>query len=214
MTIGREDPSSASEGSEPPMRLLMLGPPGSGKGTQGERIAARYGVPHLSSGELLRAHVRAGTKLGIAAQDEMRRGDLIPDRLVIRMITDEVLGPNGTGGFVLDGFPRTVPQATAAYDLARQRGITLHAVILLEIPYDELIARLVSRGEEDGRTDDNAETIRHRIDVYQERTLPLVDYYQGRDILMRVDATGTIDEVTAGIDAALERLPPPAGISR
>ena len=192
----------------------MLGPPGSGKGTQGERLADRYGVPHLSSGELLRAHVRAGTELGRVVQDAMSRGDLIPDDLVIRMIADEVLGPDGTGGFVLDGFPRTVPQATAAYDLARQRGITLHAVVLLEIPYDELIERLVSRGEEDGRTDDNVDTIRHRIDVYQERTLPLVDYYQGRDILLRVDASGTIDEVTAGINAALEQIPPEAGISR
>ena len=192
----------------------MLGPPGSGKGTQGERLADRYGVPHLSSGELLRAHVRAGTELGRVAQDAMSRGDLIPDDLVIRMIADEVLGPDGAGGFVLDGFPRTVPQATAAYDLARQRGITLHAVVLLEIPYDELIERLVNRGEEDGRTDDNVDTIRHRIDVYQERTLPLVDYYQGRDILLRVDASGTIDEVTAGINAALELIPPEAGISR
>ena len=192
----------------------MLGPPGSGKGTQGERLADRYGVPHLSSGELLRAHVRAGTELGRVVQDAMSRGDLIPDDLVIRMIADEVLSPDGTGGFVLDGFPRTVPQATAAYDLARQRGITLHAVVLLEIPYDELIERLVNRGEEDGRTDDNVDTIRHRIDVYQERTLPLVDYYQGRDILLRVDASGTIDEVTAGINAALEQIPPEAGISR
>ncbi len=192
----------------------MLGPPGSGKGTQGERLADRYGVPHLSSGELLRAHVRAGTELGRVVQDAMSRGDLIPDDLVIRMIADEVLSPDGTSGFVLDGFPRTVPQATAAYDLARQRGITLHAVVLLEIPYDELIERLVNRGEEDGRTDDNVDTIRHRIDVYQERTLPLVDYYQGRDILLRVDASGTIDEVTAGINAALELIPPEAGISR
>ena len=206
MTSGREDPKSASEAAEPPMRLLMLGPPGSGKGTQGERLAARYGVPHLSSGELLRNHVRAGTKLGIAAQEAMSRGDLIPDDLVIRMIADEVLGPDGTGGgFVLDGFPRTVPQATAAYELARQRGFTLHAVILLEIPYDELIDRLVTRGEADGRTDDSVDTIRHRIEVYRERTLPLVDYYQGRDILLRVDASGTIDEVTAGINSALDR---------
>jgi adenylate kinase len=196
------------------MRLLMLGPPGSGKGTQGERLAARYGVPHLSSGELLRAHVRAGTALGITAQEAMSHGDLIPDDLVIRMIADEVLGPNATGGYVLDGFPRTVPQAIAAYDMARQYGITAHAVILLEIPYDELIDRLVTRGEADGRTDDNVETIRHRIEVYRERTLPLVDYYEGRDILLRVDASGTIDEVTEGINAALEGLPPAAGITR
>jgi adenylate kinase len=186
------------------MRLLMLGPPGSGKGTQGERLAARYGVPHLSSGELLRGQVRAGTDLGRIAQEAMSRGDLIPDDLVIRMIADEVLGPTGPGGFVLDGFPRTVPQATAAYELASKRGITLRAVILLEIPYAELIDRLVTRGAEEGRTDDNVQTIRHRIEVYRERTLPLVEYYQGRDILLRVDASGTIDDVTAAINAALD----------
>lgn len=184
----------------------MLGPPGSGKGTQSERLAARYGVPHLSSGELLRAHVRDGTRLGVAARAAMSRGDLIPDELVIRMIADEVLGPNAMGGYVLDGFPRTVPQATAAYDLARQYGITAHAVILLEIAYEELIDRLVTRGEADGRADDTVETIRRRIEVYQERTLPLVDYYQGRDILLRIDASGTIDEVTVAITAALDRL--------
>jgi adenylate kinase len=197
---------TSAQAAEPPMRLLMLGPPGSGKGTQSERLAARYGVPHLSSGELLRAHVRDGTRLGVAARAAMSRGDLIPDELVIRMIADEVLGPNAMGGYVLDGFPRTVPQATAAYDLARQYGITAHAVILLEIAYEELIDRLVTRGEADGRADDTVETIRRRIEVYQERTLPLVDYYQGRDILLRIDASGTIDEVTVAITAALDRL--------
>jgi len=162
----------------------MLGPPGSGKGTQGSRLATRHGVPHLSTGELLRAHVRHGTALGRAAEAAMSRGDLIADELVIAMVLDEVLGPNAVGGFVLDGFPRTVPQAIAAYDMARRHDVTLDVVILLEIPEDQLITRLTS---------------------------PLIDYYKGRDILVAIDATGTIDEVAASIDSAVDRtIRPPA----
>jgi adenylate kinase len=188
-----------------PVNVLMLGAPGSGKGTQGARLAERYGVPHLSSGELLRAHVRAGSDVGRAVEDTMRRGDLIDDDLVMAIVFEEVLRPAARNGFVLDGFPRTVPQATAAYELARQQGVTLKAVVLLDLPVEELMARLASRGE--GRADDTEDTIRHRIEVYLDKTLPLVDYYEGRGILCRVDATGTIDEVTARVFAAVdERL--------
>ncbi|MDQ6773365.1 MAG: adenylate kinase [Candidatus Dormibacteraeota bacterium] len=182
----------------------MLGPPGSGKGTQGHRLAARLGVPHLSSGELLRAQVEAGTELGRAAQEAMGRGDLIADDLVIAMVLDRVLGPDESGGFVLDGFPRTVTQAEAAYEAARRHGITLQAVVLLDIPQEELIARLAARGEQSGRDDDTEATIRHRIEVYTEKTLPLVSYYAGRGILHHVDATGSIDEVTARVFSAIE----------
>jgi adenylate kinase len=189
----------------------MLGPPGSGKGTQGSRLATRHGVPHLSTGELLRAHVRHGTALGRAAEAAMSRGDLIADELVIAMVLDEVLGPNAVGGFVLDGFPRTVPQAIAAYDMARRHDVTLDVVILLEIPEDQLITRLTGRGQLFGRADDTLETIRHRIDVYTDQTSPLIDYYKGRDILVAIDATGTIDEVAASIDSAVDRtIRPPA----
>jgi adenylate kinase len=186
------------------VNVLMLGPPGSGKGTQGARLAERHGVPHLSSGELLRAHVRAGTVLGQMAESAMQRGDLIADDLVIGMVLEEVLRPTAAKGFVLDGFPRTVPQATAAYDLARQHGVTLKAVVLLDLPTEQLMARLTERGAQEGRIDDAEATIRHRIDVYVAKTLPLVDYYNGRGILRRVDATGTIDEVTARVFAAVD----------
>ena len=179
------------------LRALMLGPPGSGKGTQGERLAVRHGVPHLSSGELLRVHVRDGTVLGRAAVETMRRGDLVADGVVTDIIREEVLAPNAVGGFVLDGFPRTVPQAEEAYDLARRHGITFHAVILLEIPPEQLIDRLTRRGQLTQRADDTSVTIRHRIEVYLDHTSPLIDYYEGRNILVRVDATGSIDEVTA-----------------
>jgi adenylate kinase len=186
------------------LTVLMLGAPGSGKGTQGERLAVRHGVPHLSSGDLLRAHVQRGTDLGRAVQDAMRRGDLIADDLVISMVLDEVLGPRAARGFVLDGFPRTVPQAKAAYEAARQHGVTLRAVVFLEVPYELLLARLTARGAESGRADDTEATIRHRIEVYTEQTLPLVDYYAGRGIIHRVDATGTIDDVTARVFAAID----------
>ncbi len=182
----------------------MLGPPGSGKGTQGARLAERYGVPHLSSGELLRAHVRDGTVLGLAASEAMSRGDLVADDIVIRIVRAEVLGPNATGGFVLDGYPRTVRQAIAAHDVASRHGVTLQAVILLDVPHEQLLDRLIARGEASTRVDDAIDTIRHRIDVYTSETLPLVDYYTGRDILVRIDATGTIDDVTASIRSALD----------
>ena len=186
------------------IRVLMLGAPGSGKGTQGERLAARHGVPHLSSGELLRVHVDSGTEIGRAAQDAMQRGDLIADELVITMVRKAVLRPGASNGFVLDGFPRTMAQATAAYELARRLGITFHAVALLYIPYDQLITRLAARRAESGRADDVEATIRHRIDVYLANTLPLVDFYSGRGILCRVDATGSIDEVSARVFDAID----------
>ena len=191
------------------LRALMLGPPGSGKGTQGERLAVRHGVPHLSSGELLRAHVREGTVLGRAAADAIGRGDLVPDDLVTDMMREEVVTPNADGGFVLDGFPRTVRQAEAAYEVARRNGITFHAVVLLEVPPDELLDRLTRRGRITGRADDTSATIYHRVEVYLNQTSPLIDYYEGRDILVRIDATRSIDEVTASINAHLDRLVPP-----
>jgi adenylate kinase len=134
----------------------------------------------------------------------MERGDLIADDLVIAMVLDVVLGPGAGGGFVLDGFPRTVPQATAAYEAARRHGVTLQAVVFLEVPHDHLLARLAARRADSGRADDTEATIRHRIDVYMAKTLPLVDYYAGRRILRRVDATGTIDEVTARVFTAID----------
>ena len=194
----------------------MLGPPGSGKGTQGERLAARHGVPHLSSGELLRVHVREGTVLGRAAAETIRRGDLVADDVVTDIMREEVLAPNSVGGFVLDGFPRTVPQAETAYEMARQNGITFHAVVLLEVPPDELLDRLTRRGQLTRRADDTSVTINHRVEVYLDHTSPLIDYYVGRDILVRIDATGSIEDVTASINAQLDRLvsPPPPGSGR
>jgi adenylate kinase len=188
------------------MRLLLLGAPGSGKGTQGVRLAERYGARHVSTGDLLRVQVAEGTDLGRQAQPYMDRGDLVPDELVMAMVLEDVLGPDSPESFVLDGFPRTVPQARAAYEQAVETHRTLHAVVCLDLAHDELLARLEQRGQDTGRADDTAETVLHRIEQYEEKTLPLLDYYAGRDILLRVDALGEVDEVTQRIFAALDGL--------
>jgi adenylate kinase len=185
--------------SRSPIRLLMLGAPGSGKGTQGTRLAELYQARHVSTGDLLRAQVAEGTGLGKLAQPYMDRGDLVPDELILGMVLDDVLGEQAPPSFVLDGFPRTVAQAAAAYERAVETGRTLHAVVSLDIGHDELMARLVERGRED----DTRDTIRHRIEEYEQKTLPLLDYYAGRGLLVPVDAVGAVDEVTARITAAL-----------
>lgn len=186
------------------MRLLLLGAPGSGKGTQGVRIAQRYGIPHVSTGELLRANVADGTELGRIAWPYMERGDLVPDDLIIAMVRDHRSRLDPEVGYVMDGYPRTLQQAEEAYEVAQQSGTTLHAVVALDITHDELMARLAQRAQAEGRADDTDETIRHRIDVYEEVTLPLLDFYESRGILHRVDAVGSIDEVSERIYATLD----------
>lgn len=188
------------------MRVLMLGAPGAGKGTQGVRVAARYGVPHISTGDLLRAHVEAGTKMGREARACMERGDLVPDLLMGAVILERLVEPDASKGFVLDGFPRTLTQAQAAYGVAKETGKTFHAVVCLEIPHAELIRRIEERGRAMGRTDDTPATVRHRIAVYEEKTAPLREYYTGRGIFLSIDGTGSVDEVTARIFAALDRI--------
>jgi adenylate kinase len=189
------------------IRLLLLGAPGSGKGTQGSRLADRYGARHVSTGDLLRAQVREGTELGRQAQPYMDRGDLVPDELILGMVLEDVLGPTSPPSYVLDGFPRTVAQAKAAYEQAVASDRVLDAVICLVLEHDELIARLEQRGRETGRADDREATVRHRIEEYEQKTLPLLDYYAGRKILLRVDANGDVEEVFARIVHALEAMP-------
>lgn len=187
-----------------PVRLLMLGPPGSGKGTQGARLAERYRARHVSTGDLLRQEVAAGTDLGRQAQPYMDRGDLVPDELILEMVLTDVVGPSSAPSFVLDGFPRTLAQARAAYDQAVSADRVLHAAVLLDVVDDELVARLLQRGQESGRADDEEETVRHRLREYEQKTQPLLDFYAGRDILVRVAAAGEVDDVTSLIVAALE----------
>lgn len=182
----------------------MLGPPGSGKGTQGVRLAERYDARHVSTGDLLRQEVAAGTDLGRQAQPHMDRGDLVPDELILEMVLVDVVGPGSPPSFVLDGFPRTLAQARAAYEQAVAADRVLHAAVLLVVAEDELVARLLQRGQESGRADDEEETVRHRLRQYEQKTQPLLDFYADRDILVRVDAAGEVDAVTSRIVAALE----------
>ena len=186
------------------VRLLLLGAPGSGKGTQGERLAERYQARHVSTGALLRHEVASGTALGAAAAPYMARGDLVPDELIVSMVLDAVLGSESPASYVLDGFPRTVAQARAAHDRAVQSDRVLHAVVCLDIDHDTLIGRLGARGRGSGRADDNEAVVAHRIVEFEEKTLPLLDYYAGRGILHRIDAVGDVDEVSARIFDVLD----------
>jgi adenylate kinase len=184
------------------MRLLMVGPPGAGKGTQGVRIAELFGITHISSGDLLRRHIAEGTSIGQAAQAYVRQGDLVPDAIVMDMLYKPVTQATAEGGYVLDGFPRTVEQAEFAYQTAKEVGAAIQAAIYLDVPRDELIRRLLSRhrGEED-----TEEIINHRLDVYDKRTVPLLDYYADRETLVSVDGGLPIDAVTKSIEAELLR---------
>jgi adenylate kinase len=188
------------------LRALLLAPPGAGKGTQGECLSEVYGVPHLATGDALRAHVRERTELGVQAQDYMDRGELVPDRLVLEMVLLLLSGPAPLEGFILDGFPRTLAQAKAAYNWGQANGRTFHAVISIDVPHDELVRRLIERGSVAGRVDDQADTIRHRMEVYEQSTAPLLDFYRGRGILVEVDGTGTVDEVTERIRQEVDPL--------
>jgi adenylate kinase len=187
------------------MRVIMLAPPGAGKGTQGERIAARYGVPHISSGDLFRAQSARNSELGGRLRGYLEAGDLVPDDLVLNLIMDKVVAAARTqGGYVLDGFPRTLPQAESAAEIARQTGTRAQAVLYLSAPPEVLAARVAGRGE--NRLDDDAVVARHRLDVYAEFTKPLLDYYRDRGLVIEIDAEPQADTVSEHIFAALDPL--------
>lgn len=187
-------------------RALLLAPPGAGKGTQGERLAGRHGVPHLATGDILRRHVADGTELGRQAKEHMDRGGLVPDQLVVDMVLHEIGGDEPVENFLLDGFPRTLTQADAAYEWGVRNDRVFDVVVMLEVPEDELVTRLMQRGAERGRSDDTEDVIRNRLHVYEENTAPLVQYYESRGILVRVDGTGTVEDVAARVDAAIAEI--------
>jgi adenylate kinase len=189
------------------VRLLLLAPPGAGKGTQGERLAAWSGAQHIAAGDLLRAEAGAGSLLGREIAAYQARGDLVPDRIVLDVLTPAVVEAAARGGYVLDGFPRTLPQATAAAELAARLGVELQAAVYLHAPEAVLTRRLLDRAGPGGRADDRAEVIRHRLEVYAEATAPLVAYYTERGLLVAVDADQSPDSVTAAIQAGLSALP-------
>ena len=188
------------------LRALLLAAPGAGKGTQGERIAQRYEVPHIATGDVLRENIADRTDVGIEAEQYVDSGELVPDDIVVRLVLERIEGPPMLDGFVLDGFPRTLGQARRAHDWAIEHDRTFHAVVSLIVPQEELVRRLLERGIALGRTDDDAETIGHRLDVYEEATAPLRDYYRERGILITLDGVGDVDEVTARIVDALDAV--------
>lgn len=177
------------------MRVLLLGPPGAGKGTQADRIAARFQLVHLATGDLLRANVADGTPLGEVAQAYLDSGELVPDEVVVAMMLERLTQPDCKRGFLLDGFPRSVAQARALDEHLAGLGAPLDAAINLEVAEEELLHRLAGRG----RADDNARTIRNRLQVFAASTRPLLDYYEARGVLFSVVAVGTVDEVSERI---------------
>ena len=189
------------------MRLLLLAPPGAGKGTQGERLAAWSGARHIAAGDLLRAQARSGDLLGRQIAVHQARGDLVPDQIVLDVLTPVVVEAAAQGGYILDGFPRTLPQATAAADLAVRLGVTLDAAIYLHAPDAVLTRRLLERASQSGRSDDVADVIEHRLKVFAETTGLLVPYYTQRGILVAVDADQPPDSVTADIQTRLSSVP-------
>lgn len=189
------------------MRLLMVAPPGAGKGTQARRLAERYGIEHIATGELLRHEVDAGTELGQSVSAYLERGDLVPDSVVLDMVADRVMRAGLGKGYVLDGYPRNRAQAEAARAAVSELGdVALQAVLHLDVSRDELRRRMVERARGEGRSDDTSATINHRLEVFDGQTEPLLGYYAERRILHTVDGEQTPDQVNTDIVALLEGL--------
>ncbi|GAA1607817.1 adenylate kinase [Leucobacter chromiireducens] len=191
--------------TETTTRLLIIGPPGAGKGTQAAQIAERFGVPAISTGDIFRANIKGGTELGQQVQAIIERGELVPDSLTNEIVADRLAQADAAGGFLLDGYPRNVEQVHALDGMIE--GDALDAVVLLEVDTDAVVARLLKRAELEGRADDTEEVIRHRQDVYAEQTAPLVELFSERGILVSVDGLGSVEEVAeriaSGLDAQL-----------
>jgi adenylate kinase len=188
------------------MRLVLLGPPGAGKGTQAQILVEEYGIPQLSTGDMLRSAIAAKTPLGLEAKAIVDRGDLVSDVIVSGIISDRMDEPDCANGFILDGFPRTIAQADTLTHMLDRKGLHLNAVIEVKADADILVDRIINRAKESGgaRADDNEEVLRKRLAVYEEQTAPLVDYYAERGLLRTVDGMKSIDDVTSDIRQALE----------
>lgn len=186
------------------MNVVIFGAPGSGKGTQSEKLIEKYGLHHISTGEVLCDHIARKTPIGQIAKTYINQGQLIPDSLMIRIL-EEILDhePKAKDGVILDGFPRTVPQADALNRFFSRRGQTLHHVIGLEVPEEELVDRMIKRGQQTGRADDNIDTIKNRLQVYHESTTPLRDYYINEGKYRAINGHGSVEEIFAEIVRAI-----------
>jgi adenylate kinase len=191
------------------MRIVLLGPPGAGKGTQARELVSKYGIVPLSTGDMLRAAIAAGTPVGLQAKDIMARGELVPDDMVVAIVADRIDQPDAKRGFILDGFPRTVQQAEALDRMLAKKGLRLDAVVELRVDPDILVRRIETRVEqmklrgESLRPDDNPQVLRHRLEAYHARTAPLVEYYRRKGVLRTVDGMASIEEVASAVGRAL-----------
>jgi adenylate kinase len=184
-------------------RILMLGAPGAGKGTQAEKLVARLGVPHISTGDMLRAAVAAETEVGKRAKAVMESGALVSDEIVTAIAEERLAQADTASGFVLDGFPRTAPQAHSLDGILSRLNVKLDACLALTVDVDAVVERLQRRAEIEGRADDNADSVRRRMDVYEEQTAPLLEHYRSQGLLVEVSGVGEIAEVAASIEARL-----------
>jgi len=185
------------------IRLLLIGPPGAGKGTQAALLAKRYSIPAISTGDIFRENVANETPLGIEAKGFMDRGEYVPDSLTNALVRDRLSQPDAAAGFLLDGYPRTIDQVHELDDVLHENGTKLDVVVQLTADSDELVTRLSLRASQQGRTDDTPDVIRKRQDVYEEQTAPLIDVYAARGLVAMVDGLGAVDEVTSRIAEVL-----------
>jgi adenylate kinase len=189
------------------MRLIIMGPPGAGKGTQAKFIADRFGIPAISTGDIFRANVSAGTPLGVEAKRYMDAGEYVPDEVTNLMVRNRIDEPDAAPGFLLDGYPRTLAQVEELDGMIRHTGHSLDAVVVLTVDQEEVVGRLLQRAQTEGRADDTAEVIRRRQEIYGEETAPLIDVYRDRGLLIEVDGLGEVSEVTQRILDALDAVP-------
>ncbi len=208
MTEGHEVLSAARAASAHgtrTMRLVLMGPPGAGKGTQGELLARHMGVPRLSTGEMLREARANRTELGRRAQAYMELGDLVPDEVVLGLVAEALDGPRSPAGFILDGFPRTIAQAEGLSEILEERSTPLDGVIFLEVAEEELVRRLTGRSANESRSDDSPETVHRRLQVYQAETEPVIRWYADHDVrLIEADGVGSIEEIQIGLRRLLD----------
>ena len=189
------------------VNFLIFGPPGSGKGTQSVRLAEKFNLLHLSTGDMLRAEITAGTELGKKMSTIMSKGELVPDEVVIEMIANKIDSSKGYAGFLFDGFPRTVAQTVALEQMLNERGMKINCMLALDVEHDELVKRLIGRAELSGRPDDkDPAVIENRIDVYNDKTLPIINYCSERGLYLPVNGMGTIDDIFGRLVEAMSKL--------